>query len=368
MKNKFLKNTNEKHVFIFLLSILLAVISVYTLLIIASEIYYISWVNPILRNIKYGIGMVPLVLGTGIILFLIFFLLMNRLLSAKKKLKYAEEISNELEKIAQGKLDTRIPIKSSGELGKLAENINNMAIKLQASMEEERNAEKTKNELVTSISHDLRTPLTSILGYLGLIANDQYKDEVELRYYIDIAYDKSQRLKKLIDELFEFTRISYGGIKLQSTTVDLVELLGQLTEDFFPIFQNHQMQCRVSIFQEKISICGDGDMLVRVFENIITNAIRYGKEGKYVDIELTQDDNMAIVKITNYGNPIPILDIPYVFDRFYRVEQSRSQSTGGTGLGLAIAKNIVDLHNGKISVFSNEESTTFEVGFNINKE
>jgi signal transduction histidine kinase len=266
-----------------------------------------------------------------------------------------------LKKIAQGNLEAKIPIESNDELGQLAENINFMTEQLKNSIEEERKAEKMKNELITNVSHDLRTPLTSIIGYLGLVANDNYKDELTLRYYVDIAYSKSLTLKKLIDELFEFTKISYGGIKLNLEKIDLGQLLEQLVEEFVPILNESEMEYRLTSSKEKLFIEGDGSLLVRVFENLLSNAIRYGKEGKYVDINIKSEKDKAVISIINYGETISEMDLPYIFDRFYKVDKSRSQDREGTGLGLAIAKNIIELHGGEIAVYSKNGRTEFQV-------
>lgn len=364
MKNKNF-NINKKYILIVILSIGLAFLCVYYLLSIARRIYYVPWLHDFMRNLKYGIGIYTIVIGTGIILFLIFFLLIRRILSAERKLKYVDEISLELQKIAQGNLNIKIPVRESNELGELTKNINKMVEQLKTSIEDERNAERNKEELITSVSHDLRTPLTSILGYLELIVNNKYKDEEELKNYINIAYNKSQRLKKLIDQLFEFTKINYNNTKTEYSNINLSELLNQLTDEFFPIFQNEKMDCRLNLPLKKIYILGNGDMLVRAFENILTNAVRYGKNGKYVDIVLLQKNNTAIIKITNYGNTIPKHFLPFIFERFYRIEPSRSEATGGAGLGLAIAKSIIELHSGQISAYSDKEKTTFEISLKI---
>ncbi|MEG3068318.1 MAG: HAMP domain-containing sensor histidine kinase [Syntrophaceticus schinkii] len=145
-----------------------------------------------------------------------------------------------------------------------------------------------KNELITSVSHDLRTPLTSILGYLDRSTVTSTKDEVELRYYVNIAYHKSQRLKKMIDDLFEFTRMSYVGMKSKPELIDLGELLGQLAEESVPLFREADMEYRLSVPREKITVLADGDLLARVFDNLVSNGIRYGKTGKYVDLELVK--------------------------------------------------------------------------------
>ena len=305
---------------------------------------------------KYTVGVTPVVILVGTILFVFFFFIYMQ-----RMVKYIEEINREIKVISQGQLESHIPVKSDDELGELAKSINLMASQLKNSIEEERNAEKTKNELITSVSHDLRTPLTSILGYLGLISNDDYKDEITMRYYVDIAYNKGKDLKKMIDELFEFTKLNYGGLKVDLKKINLGELLEQLAEEFVPIFKDAGMKYRLDIPEKKVFILADGPLLVRVFENLLINAVRYGKEGKYVDINLRRNGNEAIVDIVNYGEIISQRDLPYIFDRFYRVEKSRSQKTGGTGLGLSISKSIVELHHGSIKAFSGEDKTTFEV-------
>lgn len=348
-----------KIVFLFASSILLSAATVALLLVVAYNLAYANYGGffyNLLHQLRWSIGVPPLAIGTAAILAIIWFFILSRGI-----IRYIEEISASLQDISLGRFDVKIPVKSSDELGNLASNINNMTIRLQAAIEEERNAEKSKNELITSVSHDLRTPLTSVLGYLELIVNDRYRDEVELRYYVDVAYGKALRLQNLIDDLFEYTKVSYGGIKIETSLIDLRELLEQLVEEFVPALQAADMQYRLSITEDKYLLSADGDLLVRVFENLVTNAIRYGQSGKYVDIELSRNEDNIIVRVANYGEPISKYDLPHIFDRFYRVEKSRSEKTGGSGLGLAIAKNIIDLHGGTISAFIYQQRTVFEV-------
>src|SRR5699024_3150533 len=148
---------------------------------------------------------------------------------------------------AQGDLDVVIPVRSKDELGLIAQNINHMAVELKRSIEDERNSERTKNELITNVSHDLRTPLTSIIGYLELITDDRYNDQIKMRYYADVAYDKSKKLKLMIDDLFELTTLNYGKIQLNLTEVDLGQLLEQLAEEFVPILDKEDMEYRLSL-------------------------------------------------------------------------------------------------------------------------
>ncbi|WP_339292569.1 ATP-binding protein [Paenibacillus sp. FSL W8-0187] len=274
---------------------------------------------------------------------------------------YLEEIRNGLREIAKGNFDTDIPVQSGSQLGEVAESINQMSRQLHQSILEERNAEKTKNDLITGVSHDLRTPLTSILGFLEVIEEDRYQDEVELRYYVNIAYEKAQNLKKLIDDLFEYTRIN-NGLPLDIQKIDMAQFIRQLIEEFVPALEKSGMECKL-VAEEGLIIQADGAQLVRAYENLITNAIRYGDSGKKIDIAVRSDGNQVSISFTNYGDPIPERDLPFIFDRFYRVETSRSKQTGGTGLGLAITKSIVEIQGGEIRVRSDRQRTTFETRF-----
>ena len=355
------KSLRWKMILYFIASIFLAVAGVLVLLLIALSLATVSgFFSSVLNYLELSLGEIPVMILTGCVLFIFFFFTLS-----KGSIRYLEEISATLGNIAGGDFTIQIPKRSDDELGKLAEDINQMTRQLKQSIEEERNAERTKIELITSVSHDLRTPLTSILGYLDLIDSDQYKDEVELRYYVNIAHHKSQRLKKMIDDLFEFTRMSYGGMKAKPELIDLGEVLGQLAEESVPLFREAGMEYRLSVPREKITVLADGDLLARVFDNLVSNGIRYGKTGKYIDLELAKDGHWAVVRVANHGDPIPQEDLPHIFERFYRVEKSRSGETGGTGLGLAIAKSIIDLHEGQIRAYNETGRTIFEVCLKI---
>ncbi|MCY6958817.1 MULTISPECIES: sensor histidine kinase [Clostridium] len=278
-----------------------------------------------------------------------------------KKIRYFVNINKGLEKILQGDTNIIIPVYSSDELSKLAQNINSMVDKFKNSIIKERKAEQTKIDLITSISHDLRTPLTSILGYLQLIDNDEYKDEFVLRSYVNIVLNKTKRLKVLIDDLFEVTTLNNYGFKISKQRLDIVELINQLVIEHRVNFRKANIKCRLHFKDEKICILGDSMKLVRAFENLIFNCIKYSKTSEFMDILVDKEGDKAIIEFINYGEAICPLDIPYIFNKFYRVDKSRSEETGGSGLGLAITKNIIELHNGKIDVESNINKTIFKV-------
>lgn len=358
MKNKFIHTMRWKFIFVFVFSIVLSSATVFLSYRLLLLLLHVKPFTAPVSLVVNKIGSTPVMVFVGGFLFLIFFFIFSR-----KIIGYLEEITLGLQEIAKGNLSYEIVTRSSDELGVVVDNINQMTRKLRISIEEERIAERTKNELITGVSHDLRTPLTSILGYLELIESDRYKDEVELRYYTNIAYEKTKNLKKLIDCLFEYTSLHGSKPVLKTNKININGFLKQLAEEFIPTLTKAGMSYRLASDDEMVHIQADGNQLVRAYENIISNAIRYGRDGKYVDIQIRKSSSEAIVEIINYGEAIPEADLPYIFERFYRAEKSRSSQTGGTGLGLAIAKSIIEVHGGQISVQSNRSRTVFETRF-----
>lgn len=325
-----------------------------TLKILLSSGHQTTWLYFNIIDEKIGIQICYFLVG-----FLFFVGVM--LVLSYKPIHYFMQIIESVREIESGHFDHRIATKSDDELSQLAMGINRIVDRLQRSQLDELKAEQTKSELITNVSHDLRTPLTSILGYLRLIGEDRYKDELELRYYTDIAYAKSRRLERMVNDLFDYTQMSYGQNRLNRSKINITDLIGQLAADYS--FQLHEanMEIRLS-YQEGIAmILADGDKLMRALENLISNAIRYSKYGKLIDVCVKQQEKHVILQIINDGMPISAADLPFIFERFYRAEKSRSEHTGGSGLGLAIVKSIVDAHDGTITVRSNEQQTVFEI-------
>lgn len=279
----------------------------------------------------------------------------------KRKMRYFEEIHQSLRSISEGDLDTRIPVKGSDELYQLADTINEMTVQLKLLIEEEKKWEQAKKDIVTSLSHDLRTPLTSTLGYIELINQGKYKDEETLKRYSEIAYSKCKNLKVLVDDLFEYSKLNSVGLTINRISINLAELLEQVILGFIPVLDEAEMSYEISFPKEKISVSGDPLLLARLFDNLINNAVHYGKEGKRLDVELEQVNKHVVVRIINGGNPISEDELQLVFERFYKCDKSRSQYTGGSGIGLAIVKSIVKLHRGTVKAESENEKTIFEV-------
>ena len=305
----------------------------------------------------------------GIAVFSVSFLFLQR-----RTMRYMAEISQAMQNISEGDLNTAVEIIGDDEFSQMAESLNKLAENIRELMDKEREAERSKNELITNIAHDLRTPLTSIIGYLELLSNSrQTVSEPEIqKKYIDIAYTKAKRLEKLIEDLFGFTKMTYGKVSMKVGQVDIIKLLSQLLEEFYPSFADNNLTYELTSDVPAQMICADANLLARLFDNLINNAIKYGAEGKRIQVNVCGGEELATISITNYGRVIPPEELPMIFNKFYRVEHSRSTSTGGTGLGLAIAKNVVDMHGGSIQVTSDLNGTVFtvklKVHFDVNKE
>ncbi|HDX9610440.1 TPA: HAMP domain-containing histidine kinase [Bacillus toyonensis] len=282
------------------------------------------------------------VFALGIFLFTIIFLILVR-----KKIVYLKLISDNVNDIANGKLGLTIGIEGKDELTQLAQNINYMSKELEDTFEQERRLERTKNELITNVSHDLRTPLTSIIGYIDLLKRGQYNSNTQLQEYLETTYSKSQRLKYLIDELFEYTRLSGIDAKLNLNEVDLSGLLEQIVGEYIPIFEKESLIVQKSITQETIPISIDVEKMVRVYENLFMNAIKYSMKPSELSVCLELIGNKAILKVSNKVEKPPVSDPNKLFERFFRGDKARKDDQGN-GLGLAISKRIVELHHGNI--------------------
>ena len=295
------------------------------------------------------------------------------LMLQKKSMDYITRLSTAIQNISEGDLNTTVEVVGDDEFSAMAANLNKMVEDIRRLMDKERESERTKNELITNIAHDLRTPLTSIIGYLELLSapTSNMSPEMEKKY-INITYTKAKRLEKLIEDLFGFTKLNYGKVSMKVTKVDIVKLLSQLLEEFYPNFMDKDLAYELQSNVPAKMINADGNLLARLFDNLINNAIKYGAEGKRIVVKIHATESIVTVSVTNYGYVIPKEELPLLFEKFYRVEQSRSSNTGGTGLGLAIARNIVDMHGGTIGVTSDLNGTVFTVrllvDFDINKE
>lgn len=223
-----------------------------------------------------------------------------------------------------------------------------------------RENEQKKDELIVYLAHDIKTPLTSMIGCLSLLSEIKDMPQEQRNRYIDIALDKSYRLEDLINELFDVARFNSEKIVLEKEEINLNLMLEQIADDFYPTLK--EMNKKINFTSdEKTILYADPDKLSRVFNNLIKNAVNYSKENTDIDISILNKENQATVKITNKGKQIPKEKLDKIFEKFYRLDSSRTSKTGGSGLGLAIAKEIVELHGGRIYAESDMKETTFSV-------
>lgn len=306
----------------------------------------------------------------GFVIFMLFFdaiVVYWRLIRRYHQMQLRHVIA-ELHYIAAGHFDHRIPFIVRPDLQKVVDSINALVDSTVAAMEEERQIEKSKDDLITNVSHDIRTPLTSIIGYLGLLKAQGNSQNAEQQKYIDIAYDKSLQMKSLAEDLFEYTTLrSSSKTKLVLTQLHLNSMLEQVEAGFELEAEKKKIEFNVKTRPQDLVITADAKKIVRVLNNLITNALKYGHGATQINLIANKVNNDLVeLRVENNGEPIPAESLKKIFERFYRVETSRNLKTGGTGLGLAITKSIVDLHGGTITCKSTPELTTFIIRLPLN--
>lgn len=215
-----------------------------------------------------------------------------------------------------------------------------------------------KNDLIVYLAHDLKTPLTSVIGYLSLLNELTDIPEKQRKQYINITLDKAIRLEKLINEFFDITRYNLQSIILEKEQIDLHYMLIQMTDEFYPILKRHGNTISLTA-DENLLIYGDPERLARVFNNILKNAVAYSYPNTEIQVSTELNGDNVNIYFRNKGKNIPRHKLDAIFEKFFRLDESRSTNTGGSGLGLAIASEIVTLHGGTITADSENELTTF---------
>jgi two-component system sensor histidine kinase VanS len=271
--------------------------------------------------------------------------------------RYFKEVSGGIEKLAAG---TPNGIKLSPEMSFVEGKLNEVNTALRRRAEEAREAERRKDELVMYLAHDIKTPLTSVMGYLTLLADMPDLPPGQREKYIRIALDKANRLEQLAGEFFEITRYNSRGVTLVKTPVDIHYLLLQMAEEFYPHVLSAGKKIRVTS-NRNLSVYADADKLARVFNNLLKNAVAYSGEGSLIEIIAERAGKRVGVMVKNRGPDIPKHELAAIFEKHRRLDAARGSSTGGAGLGLAIAKEIVELHGGEIRAESGGGTTSFTV-------
>ena len=285
----------------------------------------------------------------------VFFIILSRFLMSHFA-KYFNEISKGLDVLVADKGDG---IKLSVELATMDNKLKAIKQTLEEREQEVRSAEQRKNDLVMYLAHDIKTPLTSVIGYLSLLNEAPDMPPEQKAKYVNITLEKANRLEKLVDEFFEITRYNFQADTLSKENIDLYYMLMQMTDEFYPLLTSSGKQAILHV-SEDMTIYGNSEKLARVFNNILKNAVAYSPDNSIIEITAAVSDDMVSVVFTNAGS-IPKDNLVSIFDKFYRLDSARSSDTGGAGLGLAIAKEIIVSHGGRIFADSDGVRTTFTV-------
>ncbi len=287
------------------------------------------------------------------IVVIIFFMIMCRFLLTWFT-KYFDDIVRGVDHLAE---ESSHKISMRTELNFMENKLNQVKDELDKRAKEAREAEQRKNDLVVYLAHDIKTPLTSVIGYLSLLDEIPDMPVEQKAKYVHITLDKAYRLEALINEFFEITRYNLQTVPVNKSKIDLYYMLIQMADEVYPQLTASGKQIQIHA-DENITIYGDADKLARVFNNILRNAMVYSDAGSVIDISAEKSDSTAIVGFKNAGI-IPQDKLELVFEKFYRLDDARSSTTGGAGLGLAIARDIIALHGGTIEAQSNDTHTAF---------
>ena len=271
--------------------------------------------------------------------------------------RYFDEIDKGMDDLMKGSDDE---IELSPEMSFMETKLNMFKHILEKRERDAKQAEQRKNDLVVYLAHDIKTPLTSVIGYLDLMSEIPDMPIEQRAKYMEITLEKANRLEKLINEFFEITRYNLQTIVLDKKDFNLSYMLFQMADEFYPMLSEKKQEVVVNA-EDDIMLCGDSDKLARVFNNVFKNAIAYGDKNSKIIIDVYKQSQNAIITFKNYGKSIPPQKLDSIFEKFYRLDESRGTDTGNAGLGLAIAKEIVILHEGEIHAESNDDYTIFHI-------
>ncbi|NLP51583.1 histidine kinase dimerization/phospho-acceptor domain-containing protein [Bacillus sp. RO1] len=321
----------------------------------------------ILLALVFGLGFGFFMIFIDIAFFLLYFLFaifigVPTFILLVKSVGYFNKISIKTEEMASGKLGEPIEVKGNSILSKMAANLNVLNQGVKVSLNEQAKSERLKTELITNVSHDLRTPLTSIITYTELLKKNDLTAE-DRSAYLEIIDRKSQRLKGLIEDLFEVSKMASGNIELVKERVDLNQLLQQALAEYDDSLKESNLQFRVANTDKPLYAMVDGQKLWRVFDNLIGNIVKYSLEHSRVYIQVQQIENKAKITFKNVSKYELNDQSEELYERFKRGDTSRH--TDGSGLGLAIAKSIIDLHEGSLDIETDGDLFKVNIGLRV---
>lgn len=342
--------------------LLLRFIIAYAIAVFIMEVFIDGILNDIIANVTYDKDVslyywfvthkAGVILGAVAI---IFCAILYRYIS--KRENDMNELYNSLEKILDEN-STKIELPNS--LWQYAEKLNTIKYQYELNKSKAKEAEQKKNDLMMYMAHDLKTPLTSVIGYLSLLNEANIQDKQAEQKYLKIAYDKSLRLEELTNQFFEITRYNLNDMPINKINIDLSILFDQLIDEFYPMLEERKLKLEVNK-PNTLIYKADGDKLARAFGNLLKNAISYSYENTIITVDVIETEKNIEIIFKNKGVTIPEYKLDKIFEQFYRADESRGTNNGGAGLGLAITKDIIELHNGTIEAKSEDEVIEFIV-------
>ena len=311
-----------------------------------------------------------------IAIFTILLLIIYFILISNKFVTYVREIISGVERMKSGDLMEEIPVRGEDEFSEIAASINEMRHNLYETMEAQKAVEKTKDELITNVAHDLRTPLTSILGYLDLLTQGDFLTEEQKQKYLGIVSSKAKQLETLVKDLFDYTRYDRNKVKIKKEILDLNLFVPQLVDEFYPSFMDHQLECRTDFYEGALNIEGNGELLARAIGNLISNAIKFSHKDTvvmvHVKIQDVADENKTgegngkevLVTVSDRGCGIKKEDQGKLLNEATHFTTFGTNSEEGSGLGLLLCKDFVSKNHGRLW-FTSEEGIGSNFNFTI---
>lgn len=294
------------------------------------------------------------VLGKMFILGLVMTLVITSLftyLFSRSMMQRMRKIDRAIDEFELGHLKIRIDEKKQDEIGKLAYSFNDMANKIEEQVKEQKDYEEKRKELISNISHDLRTPLASVIGYSELLLDAKEK-EIDAKRYIEIIHRKALYMEKLLGQLLEFSRLENGTLKVALKEEDIVECVREILIEYIPNMDKENIELILELEDNPIKIWFDQDKIERVIRNLIDNAFKYGMDKKKLRVATYREAHQAIIEIEDFGEGMDEDTLSHIFERFYRGDKGRGTKIGGMGLGLSIAQEIIRQHSGKLEIIS----------------
>lgn len=352
LQKKIYQSKKNRLVKYFFFAIMIAIFAVIVTLFLVSKVITIPMIFQYMQS--YFVqqnGLAIYTIANSFVLLLLIVFIVAFALMIKSKVNYIQYISDSVKKMEDDGFGTVMEIKNEDELSELCISINNMSLALHEKQEIEKKQEESKNKIIADISHDLRTPLTSVVGYLNLLKEDRFENREKCIQYVDVIDRRVEHMTAMINQLFEYTKLNQSDVPLHLKKVDLSVIMSYIDYEYQYLLKKSSKRWKIHYPDHPVYVNVDEEKIIRALGNLLDNAMKYSPPNSAVCIKATCKSDTVVIEISNETELIQEEDLKNIFERFYRTDQSRTEhEKNGTGLGLPIVKRIVELHNGSIDV------------------